>query len=123
MEDNRLADEKVLALDKVLIEGNDRIIGLHFESGYYGRGGSNNSSFERQVNFDRTLAELDGQPFKEIFGVHVCAIVNDIVYLVMPTAQGKNVISFGTKGNYSGEFGVAYDTMQGFVISPILKTN
>lgn len=121
MQDNRLTDEKVLALDKVLIEGNDKIIGLHFESGYYGCGGSNNSPYVRQVNFDRTLDELSGQPFKEIFGVHVSAVVNDIVYLVNRAAQGKKVISFGANGKYDREYGIAYDTMEGVIICPILK--
>lgn len=121
MEDNRLTDEQVLALDRILIDGNERIVGLHFEKGYYGRGGSNNSPYESEVNFDRTLAELDGQPFKKIFGVYVCAVVHDVVYLVEPTAKGKKVISFGANGNYSDEYGVAYDTMEGFVIRPNLK--
>lgn len=123
MEDNRLTDEEVLALDKVFVENNEQIIGLHFEQGYYGRGGSNNSPYTTEVNFNRTLDELNGQPLKEIFGVYVSAVVNDVVYLVMPTAQGKKVISFGAKGNYSDAYEVAYDTTEGFVIRPILKSN
>lgn len=122
MEDNRLTDEQVLALDKVLVEGNEKIIGLHFQQGYYGRGGSNNSPYTTEIDFDRTLDELSGQPFKEIFGVYVSAVVNDVVYLVQPTAQGKKVISFGANGNYSDAYEVAYDTMEGFVIRPILKS-
>lgn len=119
MDDNKLTDEQVLALDKVLVEGNERIIGLHFEQGYYGRGGSNNSPYVTEVNFDRTLVELDGQPFKEIFGVYVGAVVRDVVYLVDPT--DKKVIAFGANGKYDREYGIAYDTMGGFIIRPIIK--
>lgn len=118
MENNRLTDEQVLALDKILIEGNERIIGLHFQSGYYGRGGSNNSSYTAAVNTDRTLDRLDGKPPFEMFGAEVRAIVNDVVYLVL-RASGK-VVSFDAKGNYSGDCGVAYDTVEGYVIRPLL---
>lgn len=116
-----LTDEQALELDSVLVRDNEKIIALHFEQGYYGRGGSNSSPYTEEVNFDRTLDELAGQPFKEIFGVYVCAVVNDVVYLVKPTSSGKKVISFGARGDYCGDYGVAYDTMRGFVIRPILK--
>lgn len=122
MENNRLTDEQVLALDKILIEGNERIIALHFGKSYHGRGGSNNSPYVSEVDFDRTLEELDGQPLMEIFGVHVCAIVNDVVYLVEKTSSGKEVISFAANGMFSRSYEVAYDTEEGFVIRPIVKS-
>lgn len=121
MENNLLTDEQALALEKVLIKDNEKIIGLHFEQRCYGCGGSNNSPATVEVNFDRTLDELAEQSFKDIFGVYVCAVVNDVVYLIKPTADGKKVISFGASGQYDGEYGIAYDTVRGFVIRPILK--
>lgn len=119
MQNNKLTDEQVLALDKILTEGNEKIIGLHFQSGYYGRGGSNNSPYTTEINTDRTLEQLDGQPPMEMFGAEVRAVVGDVVYLV--ERGSKKVISFGADGDYCDSCEVAYDTMEGFVIRPIIK--
>lgn len=119
MVNNRLTDEQVLALDKIMAEGNEKIIGLHFQSGYYGRGGSNSSPYTAEIDTDRTLEQLDGKPPVEMFGVYVYAIVKDVVYLVRQA--DRKVISFDAKGYYGDSYGVAYDTVESYAIRPIIK--
>lgn len=121
MESQGLTNEEVLALDKILVKDNRLIVALHFESGYYGRGGSNNSSFTEEINTTKTLDELTGQPLLKIFGVQICAVVNDVVYYTWENRANGEVLSFDAKGRYTDECGIAYDTMRGWLICPVLK--
>lgn len=118
MEQERLKDEEVLALKEILIAGNKRIVGLHFYSSYYGRGGSNFSPETVTTDAQRTLAELAAEKSHESFGMDIRAIVNDVVYL---TTKWKVVIAFDADGKYSDSYEIAYDTMGYHSIKPILK--
>lgn len=123
MKKELLNDDEALALDKILIEGNEKIIGLKIASGYYGRGGSNYSPYTEEFNVVYTLEQLaDREPIKE-FGVKIVAVVNDIVYLVQPNGERGRVISFDAYGCYSDSYGIAYDTERSCYIGPVLKEN
>lgn len=119
MENKKLSDEQVLALDKILVEGNEKIVALHFESGYYGRGGSNSAPYTQDLNTDKKLEDLAGQRPLSMFGLEVCAVVNDVVYLAY--RGSKTVLSFDAKGRFTDDYEIAYDTYKGCLISPVLK--
>lgn len=121
MENQRLTDKEVLALDRILVKDNKQIVGLHFQSGYYGCGGSNNSPFTEEVNTTRKLEDLAGQLPLKMFGVQICAVVNDVVYLTWENRANGEVLTFDANGQYDNEYEIAYDTMRGCLIKPILK--
>lgn len=121
MEKKLLTDEEVLALGCILVENNEKIIGLQVACGYYGRGGSNLSSYTEEYNVYYTLEKLAGQPPLKEFGVCIVAIVNDIVYLVRPNSGRGKVITFDADGSYTDSYGIAYDTERSCFIGPVLK--
>lgn len=121
MENRRLTAEEVIALDRILVENNKQIVALHFECGYYGRGGSNSSPYTPEIDTVRRLEDLSGQAPLKIFGVQICAVVNDVVYLMWENRANGEVFTFDAKGRYSNSYGIAYDTMRGCSIEPILK--
>ena len=118
MQNILLTKEEVLSLKEVAIDGNEKIVALHFVSGYRGRGGSNQSPPSEGIDAKRELSYFVGKEPYEIFGVFIRAVVNDTVYL--STKYGK-VISFGVSGKYESEHEVAYDTSEYCVITPVLK--
>lgn len=124
MEKERLTDKEVISLKTILIEGNEKIIGLRFYSGYSGRGGSNLSPYTEGMDVTKMLEEFAGQSPHEIFGMYLRAVVNDVVYLSWKNRYGEEkIISFGANERYSDEYGVAYDTTEYVGIAPVLKGN
>lgn len=121
MEKKRLTDNEVLALDKILVEGNEQIVAINFASIFYGRGGSNSTPPTTEYDYNRSLDELkDKEPLPE-FGLYLRAVVNDVVYLATTNRSVGNVISFDAKGDFSRDYDGAYDTIRCGYIAPVLK--
>lgn len=121
MKKERLTDEEVLALDKILIEGNDQIIALNIASMYYGCGGSNSSPPTIEFDVNKPLDDFKGKAPVEEIGMYLRAVVNDVVYLATTNRSVGKVISFDAKGRYSVDYGCAYDTIRCGYIVPVLK--
>lgn len=121
MEVKRLTDEQVLELDKILIEGNERIAGLRFCQSYRGRGGSNCSPVTGGFDVCKTLDELNGEEPVREFGMYLRAVVNDVVYLSTQLRSPAKVTTFSAEQCYSRSYEIAYDTEASDSIIPILK--
>lgn len=120
-EKKRLSDEEVLALDKILVEGNERIIGLNIASIYYGLGGSNSSPPTTEFDVNKPLDEFEGKSPVPEFGLYLRAVVNDVVYLATTNRFVGKVISIDAEDRFSLDYDGSYDTIRCGYIIPILK--
>ena len=121
-----LLDEEILSLDAFLVKDNDRVVGVRFEPGSSGIGGSNSSGFsaDRGKEYEYTVEELcEKKPFRIEDDV-LCALVNDVLYLRYRNRDGDMRVyaldhrkrSLVTTGD-----GIAYDTVSATRITLILK--
>lgn len=121
VEKRLLTDEEVLALDKILIEGNNQIVALNIASIYYGRGGSNSSPPTTEYDVNKPLDDFNGKAPVLEFGLYLRAVVNDVVYLATTNRSAGKVISFDAQGEFSIDYDGAYDTVRCGYIVPVLK--
>ena len=119
MEKRTLSDEEVIALDTILVEGNEKIIGLHLERYTYGIRYGIDIPTTVYINKDCMLEELQGRAPMSCFEAYVRAIVNDVVYLSARLDGGK-VYRFGIKGDYRKDYSMG-DMAESSVITPILR--
>ena len=114
----KLTKEEVFALKTILVEGNDKIVGIHFVCGYSGRGGSNYSSYTDEIDCVWELERFVDKTPQEDFGWYIRAIVNDVVYL---TNDNGKMVTLDDKGKLDGSYEVAYDTERYWRIKPVLQ--
>ena len=117
----KLTNEQVRALDKIYIDGNLLISAIFYRSGYRGLGGSNAySEWITEVDETYSLAELDGKPPQQGFGMYLRAVVDDTVYLTYGLGANAGVYSFNEDGRYEEPYG-AYDTQGSITIGAISR--
>lgn len=113
-----LSDNEVLALESILVEDNEKIVGILVEYGTTGVGGCNTSGFSADTSNNFELENLAGKEPLQIKGVKLCAVVNDVMYF-----RNDNGKVF--PHNYDQTFklmgkGIAYDTYECTCISAVL---
>ncbi|MBQ8688810.1 MAG: hypothetical protein IJ515_00395 [Clostridia bacterium] len=75
-----LSADEVLALDRVLVKNNKRVVGVRIEYGSKGIGGSNTSGFCAHRSVKYTAEELDGAPLVSVGRSMICALANDVLH-------------------------------------------
>ncbi len=76
-----LDHEKLLALEKILVKDNEKVVGVSILKGYMGVGGSNRSGFQTESCYDYTVEQLDGAEPIRVMKAEICALANDVLYL------------------------------------------
>lgn len=121
MKERILTDDEVLALDKILVEGNKRIIGLHYYCHYYCRmEGVDDIPSTTLADVTVMLEDLKDHKPNIHYGAYLRAIVNDIVYLSAYNDRQGAVYSFGADSSYSKSHTDGYMAESSY-LKPILK--
>ena len=104
-------NEKFLELKKILVENNEKVIGVRIAHGYMGVGGSNRSGFQQSHCYEYTAQQLDGmEPFR-VMNSEICALANDMLYLRHQGDDGMRVYTIDYPGCIMTGDSVAYDTV------------
>ncbi|MGN0114764.1 MAG: hypothetical protein ACI396_05515 [Acutalibacteraceae bacterium] len=115
----QLSSEEVLALETILVEDNEKIVGVMVEYGTTGVGGCNRSGFSADSFKQVALDDIAGKAPYQIKGIKLCAVVSDVMYF-----RNDNGDVFPHKYDecfrLMGE-NIAYDTYTCTCISALLK--
>lgn len=106
-----LEKEEILELQRILVQGNERVVGVRIAHGYMGVGGSNSSGFQETHCYEYTVEQFDGmEPFR-IMGSEICALVNDMLYVRYKDGNEMKVYTIDYYGCTMTGDSVAYDTV------------
>ena len=121
-----LPEQEIASLENFFVKDNNRVIGVRFEPGFSGIGGSNSSGFsaDREKKFEYTAAELCGKKPFRIEKDELCALVNDVLYLRYRNRDGDMrvyVLDYRKRSLVTFGDGIAYDTVSATRITLLLK--
>ena len=121
-----LPDDEILSLDTFLVKGNDRVVGVRFEPGSSGIGGSNSSGFSADSGkeYEYTVDELGTKKPFCIEEDVLCALVNDVLYLRYRNRNGDMrvyTLDYRKRSLVTTGDSIAYDTVSATRITLILK--
>lgn len=121
-----LPENEILSLETFLVRDNDRVVGVRFEPGSSGVGGSNSSGFSAREGkeFEYTVYDLcKKKPFR-IEGDVLCALVNDVLYLRYINRNGDMrvyTLDYRKRSLVIRGDEIAYDTVSATRITLLLK--
>ena len=121
-----LPDDEILSLDTIFVKGNDRVVGVRFEPGSSGIGGSNSSGFSADSGkeYEYTVDELGTKKPFCIEEDVLCALVNDVLYLRYRNRNGDMrvyTLDYRKRSLVTTGDSIAYDTVSATRITLILK--
>ena len=98
--------DDILSMDRIVIKDNGLVTALQVSSGTRGLGGSNNSPYTSDGVTVYPLAELEGKPPLECFGISVRAVVGCVIYAVV----GGRACARRAELGFGGAYEIGYDT-------------
>ena len=112
-----LPKEEIIPLDRILVRGNERVVGVKLIRGCRGIGGSNTSGFSGFEDGERiyTAEQLDGRDIIYVEGVEMCALAKDVLYFRYTDRNGeKNIFTLNYREREYTAIGdgIAYDTVE-----------
>lgn len=114
------SDVEIDSLKTVLVESNERVVGIKITRGYMGCGGTNLSDFSAESTRVYTADELNGSEPIAVNKTEICALINDVLYFRCHNGDGTTLDLKEKERTYRGE-SMAYDTVSATKVELLLK--
>ncbi len=123
MKYSRITEEELCSLKTILVQSNERVIGIQIARGYMGSGGTNHSDFSTESTTTYTAEELNGKEPIPVNKSEICALVNDVLYFRCKNNGELHTFTLDRETSeqlYSGDT-IAYDTVCATKVMLLLK--